>query len=140
MSNRKPAKRDDITWDDIYEKFSFMNNMSCRPRSLTKVSHDHIFDENKSVKWNREQVEKNNQEYHDEVARLNTEKNKARDAIYESIYEMIQDDVGHGLSRKKAQAIWNLAYAQGHAFGFYNILSRLFDLMKLANALLRSDE
>lgn len=110
--------------------------MSCRPVGLQKVPGNHIFDEDQSVKWNREQVELNNKKYQSEVARLNTEKNKARDSVYNLIIEKIQYEVGHRLSRKKAEAIWNRAYEDGHSFGFYEIRCRLSDLIDLAITLL----
>ena len=88
----------------------------------------------------REQVELNNKKYQSEVARLNTEKNKARDSIYNLIIEKIQYEVGHRLSRKKAEAIWNRAYEDGHSFGFYEIRCRLSDLIDLAITLLGGDK
>lgn len=84
------------------------------------------------------QVERNNQQYHDEVARLNTEKNKARDNVLELIYDKIQYEVGHRISRKKAQAIWDYAYEKGHDFGFTSIQSELSDIIDLADTLLNT--
>lgn len=114
------GKGADMSWEDIQNEFDIMNRMSCRPVGLQKVPGNHIFDEDQSVKWNREQVELNNKKYQSEVARLNTEKNKARDSVYNLIIEKIQYEVGHRLSRKKAEAIWNRAYEDGHSFGFYS--------------------
>lgn len=134
------SKGANISWEDIQNEFDIMNRMSCRPVGLSKVPGNHIFDEDQSVKWNREQVEKNNQRYLDEVARLNTEKNKARDNVLEMIYDKIQYEVGHRISRKKAQAIWSFAYERGHSFGFTSIQSELSDLINLAITLLGGDK
>lgn len=79
------GKGADMSWEDIQNEFDIMNRMSCRPVGLQKVPGNHIFDEDQSVKWNREQVELNNKKYQSEVARLNTEKNKARDSVYNLI-------------------------------------------------------
>ena len=65
-----------------------------------------------------------------------SEKNKRRDAIYEKIYKAIQDEVGHGLTRKKAVVLWNLAYERGHAYGIKEVKSYLDELMELAALLL----
>ena len=89
------GKGADMSWEDIQNEFDIMNRMSCRPVGLQKVPGNHIFDEDQSVKWNREQVELNNKKYQSEVARLNTEKNKARDSVYNLIIEKIQYEVGH---------------------------------------------
>jgi len=134
------SKGADMSWEDIEYKFDIMNRMSCRPVELRKVPNDYIFDEDQSVKWNREQVELNNKKYQSEVARLNTEKNKARDSIRDLIIEKIQHEVGHRLSRKKAEAIWNCAYEYGHSFGFNEIRCRLSDLIDLAITLLKGDK
>ena len=91
-----------IEWNNIQSEYDAMSAMSCVPSGIRKVRADHVFDENQSVLWNRRQVEDNNRRYQEEVARLNTEKNKRRDAIHEKIYAAIQSEVGHGLSRKKA--------------------------------------
>lgn len=135
------GKGADMSWEDIQNEFDIMNQMSCRPVGLQKVPGNHIFDEDQSVKWNREQVENNNQRYRDEVARLNTEKNKARDNVLELIYDKIQYEVGYRISRKKAQAIWSFAYERGYSsFGFTSIQSELSDLIDLAITLLEGDK
>jgi hypothetical protein len=125
-----------IDWIDIQSEYHEMERMSCVPAGIRKVRADHVFDENQSVLWNRKQVEDNNQRFQEEVARLNTEKNKRRDAIYEKIYKAIQDEVGHGLTRKKAVVLWNLAYERGHAYGIKEVKSYLDELMELAALLL----
>lgn len=66
-----------------------------------------------------------------EVARLNSAKNKARDAIHEDIYRAIQSEVGHGLTRDGARKLWEYAYDKGHAHGSYAIISYLEDLLVL---------
>ena len=83
-------------WQTISTEFEATERMSCVPAGIKKVRADHIFDEEKPVRWNREMAEKNNADYQAEVARLNTEKNKRRDAILDDIYRLIQKDVGHG--------------------------------------------
>lgn len=92
------SKRSDLElvkdWQTIRTEFEAMERMSCVPAGIRKVRADHIFDEERSVRWNREMVEKNNADYQAEVARLNTEKNKRRDAILEDIYRLIQGGRG----------------------------------------------
>ena len=126
------GKRSDLAivkdWQTIRTEFEAMERMSCVPVGIRKVRADHIFDEERSVRWNREMVEKNNADYQAEVARLNTEKNKRRDAILEDIYRLIQEDVGHDLSRVKAQRLWAYAWEQGHANGFPDVYCHLQDI------------
>lgn len=123
------------TWEEIESDFRSMNAMSCKP-NFTRLPKDWITDENQSVKWNREQVELNNQNYQKAVAELNTKKNKARDEIMEDIYIKIEDEVGHGISRNSAIKIWNYAYAEGHSSGWMNIKVYLEEIIDLISDIL----
>lgn len=109
------------SWEELQKEYEAMQGVSCVPSNIFKVKPDYIFDENKSVKWNKAQVESNNEQYLKEVARLNTEKNKFRDSIYEDVLYAI--------------IIWNLAYEEGHAFGFNDIQCHLQNLIELADKL-----
>lgn len=137
MGNVKKKKPKD--WGEIKTDFEAMQQFSCVPSDIFKVKQGHIFDEDQSVKWNKEQVEINNENYRKKVARLNTEKNRLRNAIYEDIYYSIQCEVGHGLSRNKAIAIWEYAFTNGHSSGYNEILYHLNALMELADKLLSEE-
>lgn len=54
------GKRSDLElvkgWQTIRAEFEAMERMSCVPAGIKKVRADHIFDEEKSVRWNREMV------------------------------------------------------------------------------------
>lgn len=128
-----------MNWDDIQSAYETVRSMSCVPKSVKKVKPDHIFDEDKSVKWNREQVEINNAVYRAEVARLFTEKNKARDDVINMIIEKIQSEVGASLSKQKAKAIWEFAYEERHSYGFYDVHAYLFKLIDLAKILVNKE-
>lgn len=117
-------------WAEIQQDFNSMAEMSCVPSGIKKLRSDHVIDMDQSVRWNQEQVRLNNEKYHAEVSRLNKAKNKRRDAIYEDIYQKIQDEVGSGLTSGKAIAIWNYAWEQGHAYGISDVLNCLYDLMR----------
>lgn len=91
-------------WDEIQREFETMEKMSCKP-NFRKLPKDWVTDENQSVKWNREQVALNNQNYDKAVAELNTKKNKARDSIMEDIYLFAQDEVGCDLDKESAKEI-----------------------------------
>ena len=126
-------------WGTIRTEFEAMERMSCVPVGIRKVKTDHIFDEEKSVRWNREMVERNNADYQAEVARLNTEKNKRRDAILDDIYRLIQEGVGHNLSRVNARRLWAYSWERGHANGFHDVYYHLQDVIELARMLLSKD-
>ena len=102
-------------WNKIIEESLRVDNMSCvpNPYEFKRYQKGYVFDENKSVKWNRESVEKANDDYDKEVARLNTEKNKARDKNYKEIYALIQSKISKKIDSKKAELIWK------HVFNSY---------------------
>ena len=71
-----------------------------------------------------------------EVSRLNTAKNKALLAVHELVYQKIQDDVGHNLSRTAAEKIFNYAYDDKHAYGFHEVRWELERLVELVSEIL----
>ena len=127
------------TWEQIKDEFESMNQMSCVPK-FKKLKSDYITDENKSVKWNREQVELNNAKYNQIVKELNTKKNKERDRIYKDIILKIRQEVGFNLDEKSASMIWEYAYSHGHFDGFSSILSWLNEIIDLVHNLLYAME
>lgn len=133
------SKKCGKSWAEIQQDFDSMAGTSCVPSGIKKLRSDHVLDMDQSVRWNQEQVRLNNEKYQEEVVRLNWEKNKRRDAIYEDIYKKIQDEVGGGLTRGKAAAIWNYAWELGHAYGISEVLTHLYELMDLIQTVL-SDE
>lgn len=110
--------------------------MSCKPSDLQKYKAGHIFDENMSVKWNRDKLEEENKKFQDEVARLNTLKNKGLLAVHELVYQKIQEDIGHDLPRAAAEKIFSYAYESRHAYGFYDVRCELERLVELVSEIL----
>lgn len=119
-----------MEWDEIQNEFDRAYGMPCKPLGLQKYKAGHIFDENMSVKWNRDKLEEENKKFQDEVGRLNTAKNKALLAVHELVYQKIQDDVGHNLSRTAAEKIFNYAY------GFHEVRWELERLVELVSEIL----
>lgn len=126
-------------WDEIEREFKEVNSMSCKP-NFPKLSKNYVTDENQSVKWNREQVELNNQNYQKAVVELNTQKNKARDNVLNDIYKRIQYQVGHNLSTKAAIKIWNHAYEEGRDDGFAYIKCCVDELIDLVSEILTAQD
>lgn len=125
-----------MTWDEIVVEFEAYQNMSCTPTDVKKYREGTIIDEDKTVRWNREEVERRNAEYRAAVGKLNTVRNKARDTVFEHIYAYIKDALGAACTQKKAEAIWNYAYEAGHAYGIVEIKNYLDEIMDLAEILM----
>lgn len=119
---------------DLLDELNDINNMNCKPR-FKRLKDNEVLDEDKSVRWNKEQVQKNHEDYDKEVARLNTVKNKERDNVLSQIYKEIQSNVT-GLSEKGAKAIYQYAYEQGHSCGYNEVAGYITNLYELAEAIL----
>ena len=132
--------------DDFVKAYEAACNMSCLPDpyKFPKYKEGDVIDENKSVKWNREEVAKRIQARNDEVARLNTVKNKR---IVE-LKKMAQDTIAHGLINDKlvanvgrayeiASNIWNRAYDDGHAYGIHEVVNYVYKYVAFAEELLK---
>lgn len=124
------------TWDELRNEYLKVGEMSCEPANIKKVPLGYIFDEDKSVKWNREQVEINNKNYHEEVIKLKSKRCECMAVVLDNIYTSIQEDMSCEISREQAKTIWDYAYDIGHSGGVYDIFSYLSDLMEFVESLL----
>ena len=77
-----------------------------------KFAETHVFDEDKSVKWNREEVERRNQAIHDEWKAAQEAKGESYQNLYEAIYKYIMDEAvfGRHFTYNEAKAIWQQTY------------------------------
>lgn len=115
-------------WQELISDMQRVDAMSCRP-AFARFPNNFITDENKSVKWNREQIVKNHDTYDKEVARLNTEKNKERDKVMRDVYLKMQQELP-GLTLKKAKVLFEKVQciAKNHCpndTSFENVISEL---------------
>lgn len=125
-------------WSEYRRLFERMESMSCRPDDR-KYPLDYIFDEEKSVKWNREEANRRNQEREEKVKELQCAKNKARDEVMEDIYFAIQQEVGGRIGRDGAMKIWAYAYEHGHACGWNDIQCCLNEVVELISGIVNRD-
>lgn len=125
-------------WSEIQAAFERMESMPCKPEGI-KYPPDYIFDEEKSVKWNREEANRRNQQREEKVKELQRVKNKARDEVMEDIYFAIQHEVGSGISRQDAMKIWAYAYEHGHGCGWNDIQCCLNEVVELISGIVNKD-
>ena len=126
-----------LTIHGLQKEFEQLNAMSCRP-DFRKLPKGYITDEDKSVKWNREQIEKNNAAYDAKVIELNQKKNAAREDLYERIYKEIQDELK--CTRKTASLIWHHAYEEGHSNGAYGVYTKLEEMMDIIGDIMDAEK
>lgn len=127
------------SWDDLTREAFKVKEMSCTPEGMRRLKASHIQDEEQSVKWNREWVEKNNARYLEEVKRLQAEKNAAWDRWEVKVAEKIRAEAEGTISAKQAVAIRECAFrlAKGTTFQkTWECVKRLIELAKV----LRSED
>ena len=108
------AKKQIRSLEEIKEDVLDMAQMSCKS-TLPYPKVNTVIDEDKSVKWNREEVERQRKAYTDDVAKRNTEKNKRRDELTKELYKTIASEVG-GISEEKVKLIWQYCYEWHYGF------------------------
>ncbi len=107
--------------DDIWQHFSCKPDKEEYPYPKT----GDILDENRSVKWNREEVERQRQAYLDRADELNRRKNAICNAFDDRIVTLLAKE--YRFSKEESRKIWNYAYGQEHSGGTYAAASAYID-------------
>ena len=95
---------------------------------IRRYPDDHVFDETKSVVWHREEVIRRNEEYV-QAKKLNREREHNMDILFSSdLREALKTD--YGFSSAQVEFIYQNAYEEGHANGYYEVL---YEAEKLAD-------
>ena len=129
-TKQKVVEKDN--WDKISNDYDKACMMSCRPGDdFRKVKVGDVIDEEKSVRWNREEVERLRLAYDEEVKRLNCEKNAAIVAVTDRAVKLIAYEAD--ISEEKARLVWDFVYKRGHAYG--EMFNMLDDYIGLAEKL-----
>ena len=103
-----------MTWDEFYESMeAYVKAMNeSRFHTTKKYNLTHIFDEDKSVRWNREEVERRNTECEEKRQIIKDKQNNAKwdfeRAAIKYICEELKMDEDH------AQKIFDHCYAEKH--------------------------
>lgn len=109
-----------LSYQDIYDALRDGLYKSNVPYpSHGKYAENHIFDENMSVKWNREEVARRNQAYKDALTEYNKGKQEAYEKFREDLIQAIMNDTG--FSYGKAEMIYSKAYDRGS--GYYEVIT-----------------
>ena len=97
-----------------------------------------IIDEDKSVRWNREEVERLRLEYEEKATDLILFRNKLIGECENRIITLLGKD--YEISYSESQRIWDHAYGLNHSYGIqavintYNSLADMYtDLLKIRN-------
>lgn len=116
------------TWEEAWADLDAAYKMSCRS-TRKKFPKGYVFDEDKSVRWNAEEVEKNNKASQEETSELQRNRSVAINSATSEIVKLIVHEFDDKINEKQAYIIWNLAYEKGHAYGCQEIEIHLEELI-----------
>ena len=91
---------------DISEAIYRIDNEFYVP--VKRLKEDHVFDENKSVKWNREEVVRQNEFQRGLQQQARDMAAKSHNNLSEAIYKYIMEELSFGcnFTHEEAEAIW----------------------------------
>ena len=112
----------------LYEMASEYTEFSCKPKN-PKYKVGTIIDEDKSVRWNREEIERLNDIHTEEVKKLNRKKNLLLANIEDAIEKYIIEETK--VSKKRAEKIYKYLYEEYHSYGIRECIRHLDDLLEI---------
>lgn len=98
------------------------------PKTI-KYQDDYIIDENKSVKWNREEVEKLNKDRTVKLKEYRLAQSKSENRFIKDLELYI---INNGFNEKQANLIAQRAWDEGHSGGLHEVLVEAEDLIEFA--------
>lgn len=100
------------------------------PRKNTEIlKDDYVTDENKSVKWNREQVQLNRETYRKSLKQYYDENNRLTQLFFEDLIYVLTSEFK--FSDKASRYLLNIAWEDEHSSGLESVVDKLVDLIKL---------
>lgn len=111
-----------MTAEEIYNNIRARKYGSSVPFPSEKsYPKGYIFDEEKSVRWNREKVIEENNIRQQKLADYYASVRAGEDAFYNDVISLAKSE--YGLNDAQAQAVFSLAYEHGHHAGFEEVLA-----------------
>lgn len=124
--------------DYSLEKATIIDKLYCEaykitckpdPKKFPRYKENDVIDENKSVKWNREEIIRLNQMHQNEVVRLNRIRNSEIFELDSLVKALIIDEIKYSIKNKSdawyenaAKLIFKEAYERGHSYGMYDVI------------------
>ena len=117
-----------MTIEELYKLADEYYKFSCKP-SIPKYRNACIFDENKSVRWNKEEVERRNSLHDEEAKRLRAEKNTMFNKLVFEVKLYIMEETK--VKKAVADKIYSYLYNEYHSYGIHEVLNHLDDLLDI---------
>lgn len=125
------------TQKELIDMLDKAYEISTKPDSskFNRYGESHIEDEDKSVKWNREFVQKSNEAYSNEVKRLRNYREAEIKKVTDEIIKYIADYAG--IPESSAAKIYSIAYDDSHSDGAYAIITKAEEYADLVESVLK---
>ena len=125
----------------LAEYSKFITRYSCQPdaNKFPKYKTGDVIDEDKSVRWNREEVEKRKQAREEEVRRLNKEKTELYKLYDDGLLKLLIEEYKpeYKMKLEEARILYRKAYADEHSFGVYTVVAEFRGLADMYISLLK---
>ena len=99
--------------EEVIQMMQDAISMSVIPKAGRKYRDDYVFDEDKSVKWNREQVRKHNGEFDTERTRLRAARDEKIKSAKKMAVQYICEELVECPNDEYAQIVFEKAYERG---------------------------
>lgn len=117
-----------MEFENLCEMADEYTCFSCKPKGR-KYKNGEVIDEDKSVRWNREEIKKRNELHDEEVKKLNMQKNKMLLEWIDAVKLYIMEETK--VKKDKADKIYNYLYMKYHSYGLLELLANMDELLDL---------
>lgn len=105
-----------------------------RPKKLKLYGDNHVFNEDESVKWNREEVVRRNR-------KIKAENRIALENQFKyDVMEYILSNYEINNNEEIASTIYHMAWETGHSYGFHNVLQEAIEFAEFAETILTASK
>nr|DAT58976.1 MAG TPA: hypothetical protein [Caudoviricetes sp.] len=118
----------DRDWSDILTSWDIMNSMRCSP-DYPELAEGTVIDEEKSVRWNKEEVERRNALRVQEIIDLKNEKDSVKNSLEEEIVCKFAKE--YSVHIESVKKIYSYAFLQDHAYGIRDVINTTESLIEL---------
>ena len=120
-----------MSWQEVRDNLAEYERLlkSELPKDLHIYSFDYIFDMDKSVRWNRDEAARRNQEYSSACNAMVQSIREAKEHLFESAIAYIQQELD--VSKEKAGRIFDFCNRERHSSGYEVVLDFVDEVIEV---------